>query len=125
LPFENEQQEAHVTNLLRRHWNTIALRLRNGCMHRPEFRTSATPAKAAMWAMGFLVAITWRHNDWFEQNNEVIDGLIAVLVALSGRKTELKLSAKLRDDAVASLPRALLFAYRFWHEPQASFARRR
>jgi uncharacterized protein len=116
--FENAAQEEYVTRLLTRHWNTIAYRLARDCWHPPIMEGASRVPEAAFWAVGFLHAITLRHDDWNSRcDDDFVIMLIKTMMGLVGRSDMFagKGGAKLRVDVIAALPRLVQSTYNFWH----------
>jgi uncharacterized protein len=121
--YDSVEQAEYVTSLLTRHWNTIALRLKQGYPHAPVL-FDGDDDEAAGWAMGFLRAVTMRVEAWAPRRGEpAIGGFLAALLGLTGYHDILRRSGdeECRDLIVQLIPRGIRNVHNLWHDLRDPF----
>ena len=111
--FASLEQAEHVTNLLLRHWNTIARRLDQGYPHRPILMNDFGATAGQQWAIGFLSGIAMRPDEWKKHlADDVVKDFLVVLMMMmmmdadASKVMSKALTPKERSDVITVLPLA-------------------
>jgi uncharacterized protein len=125
--YESQVQSEYIVGLLTRHWNAIARRLDGSYPHMPVLDHSSDLPRALPWALGFLYAMSQRHDAWKIERpgDDFVGKLVVALMALAGRENELveKLSRRERNDFIEILPHMLQSSYDIWHRQRDPLVR--
>jgi uncharacterized protein len=124
--YDSAEQAEYATNLLRRHWNTIAIRLDRNYPHVPVLEDVPDIPQGFAWAIGFVRVVSKRIDDWAPRSHEpLFAGFIVALAGLAGRKEIIKgkLSPKERAEIVGILPLAVRTIFNAWRQRHDPFAR--
>jgi yecA family protein len=116
--FDDAEQADYVSNLLRRHSNTIALRLNRGYPHFPILQHEGEELKARYWASGFIRGIALRAQIWGARNDALISAFLNMVVALGTDEdhlTEAGIDLGMRETLVEALPTELVRLHHRWH----------
>jgi uncharacterized protein len=114
--FDSPAQAEHVTNLLMRHWNAIAARLKEGAPHVPILFPGTPDQMGRMWARGFLIGMDLRREAWqslaeAEEEGEVL-ALIGALI--QDEMGDEPIDGEAREDVLRHLGAMVLLIDRFW-----------
>ena len=123
--FADEDQEAYVTGLVMRHWNTIALRVEHGYPVSPLLLEHVLPEDASEWAQGFMLGMAMRERAWQklirDPQGAIMVGLIACLAGDPEESDdEALLSPEAVAEAVEQLPELVAGIAAFWRARRAA-----
>jgi uncharacterized protein len=117
--YDSPEQASYVDALLRRHWNTIHLRLDGGYPHRPTLIAAGERERARYWAGGFFRAVASQSKEWQSRASEPSIGELSNLILTLGADPEKlpkhdRITAQLRDQLVETLPKRLVTVHHAW-----------
>jgi uncharacterized protein len=112
--YDNALQAEYVTNLLTRHWNSIARRVNDYYRHVPVLDDAPDRPEGKFWALGFLRAVTLRIEAWKLERGS-FDQAIPALMALADRRPFARIGVKERCEIIDLLPDMILSTYDRWH----------
>jgi uncharacterized protein len=128
--FEDAEQEAFVTALVMRHWNTIAIRVERGYPVRPLLLADVLADDASEWAQGFMLGMAMREHAWQklirDPQGAVLVGVVACLAGDPAEEgEEAVVPAEPLADTVARLPGVVAGIAGFWRDRRARSTMRR
>ncbi len=117
--YESAAQAEYVTQLLMRHWNTIAQRLERGHRHAPVLFPGTLDQTARSWARGFLVGMDLRREAWrpMIDDPEAGEPLAFVMGLIADEMGDDALDDATRAEVVEHLPDLLLAIAAHWRRP--------
>ena len=130
--FEDAEQEAFVTGLVMRHWNTIAIRVERGHPVRPLLLADVLAQDAAEWAQGFMLGMAMRDHAWQklirDPQGAALAGVIACLAGDAAEEADDEPAAVPTEnlaETVERLPEVVAGMAAFWRARRAKSASRR
>lgn len=126
--FDSLEHAEAVMNLLMRHWNTIAGKLRAGEIYLPILLLDdGNVSRGNAWARGFMQGVDLRRSGWQEfLNDEEHAGAIVPMLALAHENhpdEKLRLASptpEKREDLLHSMAAGLVLIYRYFEKARAA-----
>jgi uncharacterized protein len=118
--YDGMEQAQFVTDLITRHWNTIARRLDADHPHAPVLSDDAPEHKARHWTHGFLLGLGIRPAAWEPMlRHEEAGSLVASIAALIADEIEGEEdlpTPEFRAEILENLPAITLMIRKYWRD---------
>ncbi|MEA2780521.1 MAG: hypothetical protein QOK29_2065 [Rhodospirillaceae bacterium] len=118
--YDSPEQMQFVTELLMRHWQTIAARLDARSPHEPIIYDQGPDDTGSWWALGFMLGMHLRRDAWTpllqDEESEVLVNAIAMLATDPAEREIAAFTPDGRAEVISMLPLTLLSIRSFWRE---------
>lgn len=120
--YDSLEQAQFVTDLMTRHWNTIAARLGGRFPHAPLIFPGLPEDRGRWWAQGFTMGLDLRRDAWLPllRHEEAGQFVFAILSLIADEDAE-EIAPEARAEILDALPAIILGISLFWGDPTALF----
>jgi uncharacterized protein len=127
--YDSKEQAEYVESLLKRHWQTISLRLERDYPHPPVLERVWVESAADYWAVGFVRGVTARASAWGHRSGEadiasLLDGILAIATDPEESPDRVLKSVE-RAKFLKILPMALVHLHCLWRGRPSPYRLRR